>query len=186
MGLRFNPFTGSFDATISKAQADAIAGAQTAAQVTATATSIAAAAVTAGAELSRGEGIEVALDGNEAHALLAVTLTGLAASSKYVGSVSVNVSIWQEGAEANCGEADCCQTIYVVTDGAGVATCTVIGTPFFDTQLAAALSTTAFALAASAGGFTVSATRPAGVACAAVARWCMVRRTDGTSWRNIT
>jgi hypothetical protein len=186
MGMKFNPFTGSFDATISKAQADAIAGAQTAAQVTATATLIAAAAVTAGAELTRGAGVEVALDGNEAHVLLAQTITGLAASSKYVGTVSVSVDIWQEGTEANCGTADCCQTLYVTTDADAVATVTVIGTPFFDPQLAAALATSVFTLAASTGGFTISATRPAGVACAAQASWLMVRRADGTAWRNIT
>jgi len=132
-------------------------------------------------------GAEVALATNDATPLLVQTIAGLLPSRKYLATIGVRVSIWQEGTEANCGEADCRQVVYITTDASAVATVTLQGTPYFDAQLAAALATTAFTLVASTGGFTISATRPAGVACAAEAQWWLAAKADGSvGWKDIT
>jgi hypothetical protein len=96
--------------------------------------------------------------------VLAVTLTGLPASSALIGIVGVRLTINTTGTPANCGFVDIAVGVSIVTDGSSVATCTVLGTVSPDASKAAsAVSAITGTIAASTGGITVSATRQSGI-----------------------
>jgi hypothetical protein len=125
---------------------------------------------------------DVNLGTDASTAILAVTIAaGLAASSKFTATLGFRTVIWQGGTEANSGSMDTVVDIYITTDGASVATVVFQTVPFADTsRLLAALAGATMTAAASAGGFTISATRPAGVNCDCRAKWWVVQFEDIT------
>lgn len=123
----------------------------------------------------------VALNADASTAILAQTLTGWGASKAYTCRFGMRVTMWKDATKAHSGSLDCTIDAYVTTDGAGVATVAFGTTPYFDPSLlVAGLSGAAATVAASAGGFTVSATRVAGIASTAIAHWWCVTREDIT------
>lgn len=143
---------------------------------------VAAAAAAAVATLAlKGSGTSVALGSDGTTAVLAQTLTGLGASKKYQATLGVRVGIYTNADHAVGGDFDCKVGVYVVTDGSGVATVTLRTTAVFDSSLVSSGVSTAVALlAATAGGFTISVARPAGVACTAWATWWVAE------WKDVT
>ena len=114
-------------------------------------------------------------------AVLAVTLTGLAASKIYLAQLGVRVFQYLDSAHGTGGAIDLVIGISIATDGAGVATVTLSGTPSPDTSnLPAGLSGATATVAASAGGFTILATRKAGSASHARAKWFVNKFEDVT------
>jgi len=106
---------------------------------------------------------DVALGADGSLPVFVVVLAGLAANRKYSCTVGARVRIWQTGTQANSGSIDLVVDLYITTDGASVATCTVQTTPFPDrSRLPAAITSATATLAASAGGFTISASRRPG------------------------
>lgn len=128
-----------------------------------------------------GNTAAVALGLDASSPVLAQTLSGLGNSKVYVARFGIRVTIWKDATKAHCGNMDCTIDAHIATNGAGVATVTFATTPYFDASLLiAGLAGAAATVAASAGGFTVSATRVAGVACSAVAAWWCVTMRDIT------
>lgn len=129
-----------------------------------------------------GSSANVALSSDGAKVVLAQTVTGLGASKSYVATLGIRVSVWPTAALAKASEYDCVVTAVATTNGSSVATVAFLTTPAFDISLAHAdMRTVACTVAASAGGFTISAARPTGVACKAAARWWIAE-----TWREVT
>ena len=116
--------------------------------------------------------VDVALGTDASTAVLVVTLAGLAVSSKYLAKLGLTVWIYTDANHAIGGPVDVVIGLVVTTDGAGVATCTLSGTPIPDgSNLPTGVAGATTTVVASTGGFTISATRPAGAACHAGAQW---------------
>jgi hypothetical protein len=135
--------------------------------------------VSAGAIVSIFKGgqnaADVNLGTNASTPVLAVTLGGLAPNSKYNATLGFRTVMWQGGTESNSGSMDTVVDLYITTDGASVATVVFQTAPFADaSRLVAALAGATMTAAATAGGFTISATRPTGVNCDCRAKWWVV------------
>ena len=114
-------------------------------------------------------GSSTALSSDASTSLGAVTIAGLDASSTYIILYSIWVTLWKDATLADSGLLLCDAEAKVVTDASSVATVTFQSTPYFDPSLLpAGLAGAAATVAASTGGFTISATRVAGVASHAV------------------
>jgi hypothetical protein len=89
----------------------------------------------------------------------AVTIAGLAASKKYQATFGFRVGWYLDSNHASNWSGDIVIDASVVTDGSAVATVTFNTTPYFDAiRFATAGAGCTATVAASAGGFTVSAT----------------------------
>ena len=116
--------------------------------------------------------VDVALPTNASTSVLPVVLPGLGASKKYTATLGCRVVMYTDADHTVAGSIDLVIDVNIATDGSSVATSTLTGTPSPDTsRLPAGLAGATATVAASAGGFTISATRPTGVACHAKARW---------------
>jgi hypothetical protein len=108
----------------------------------------------------------VSLSTNSSTPVLAVVVSDLGISKTYSSIIGVRLAINTTGTPANCGYIDITAMGSVVTNGSSVATFT------FDTsnisvdsgKLKPAISSVVAGIAASTGGFTVSATRVTDVA----------------------
>lgn len=124
-----------------------------------------------------GVGSNTSLSTDASTSLGAVTISGLDASSTYIILYSIWVTIWKDATLADSGLMLCDVEAKVTTDGSSVATVVFQTTPYFDTSLLpAGLAGATATVAASTGGFTVSATRVAGVASTAVYEYGALRR----------
>jgi len=124
---------------------------------------------------------DVNLGADASTAVLPVVISALAASSKFNATLGFRSVIWQGGTEANSGSMDCVVDLYITTDGAAVATVVLQTLPFAETsRLPIALAGATMTVAPSAGGFTISATRPAGINCDCRAKWWVVQFEDIT------
>ena len=125
--------------------------------------------------------VNVDLTTNNPTAVLAVVLSGLAISSKFMGLLSCRIGMYTAADHAVNGMIDITVSVGVVTDGAGVATCTLQTVPVADVSLVPAAMVGATAtVGVTAGGFTVTATRPADTECYAFGEaWVPY-------WRNVT
>jgi hypothetical protein len=113
--------------------------------------------------------------------VLPVVISGLTANRKYNATLGFRTVLWQGGTEANSGSMDTVLDLYLTTDGAAVATVVLQTVPFADvSRLLPALAGATMTVAPSVGGFTISATRPAGVNCDARAKWWVVQFEDIT------
>ena len=116
--------------------------------------------------------VMTALNADPATPVLVQTLTGLAPSKKYNLTLGARAVIQNAVTPSSSGSLDLLVDLYVTTDVAAVATCSLQNTPITDTnRLPLALATTILSVAPSAGGFTLSVTRPAGVNCLARGLW---------------
>jgi hypothetical protein len=124
---------------------------------------------------------DAALGTDASTAVLAVVLSGLTASKIYLAQLGVRVFQYLDSAHGTGGAIDIVIGVSIATDGASVATVTLSGTPVPDTSnLPAGLSGATATVAASAGGFTISATRKAGSASHARAKWFVNKFEDVT------
>jgi hypothetical protein len=124
---------------------------------------------------------DVNLPNNASTPVLVQVLAGLGASKKYNATLGFRVVMWQGGTEANSGSMDCVVDLYITTDGGSVATVVFQTALTIEvSRLPAALAGATMTAAASAGGFTISATRPAGVNCDCRAKWWVVEFEDIT------
>ena len=115
------------------------------------------------------------LDADASHNTLVVTLNGLPINSKFSVTLDARTIIWRTATQSASGSIECIVNLYITTDGAGVATCVVQTVPAPDySLLVPAIATATMDITASAGGFTLSAVRPAGVACKARVKWWVV------------
>ena len=124
---------------------------------------------------------DVALGTDASATVLVVTLAGLAASGEYLAKLGLTVWIYTDANHAIGGPVDVVLGLAITTDGAGMAACTLSGTPIPDvSNLPTGVAGASATVAASTGGFTISATRPAGTACHAGVQWWV------NSFRNVT
>jgi hypothetical protein len=105
--------------------------------------------------------------------VLAVTLTGLTASHNYVAVLGARIFIYLDSAHTTCGAVDLVVTLAIAVNGSSVATCTLQpAVPVPDiSMLPAGLAGATATVAASAGGFTINATRYPGANCHARAKY---------------
>ena len=100
---------------------------------------------------------------NSSTPVLSVTVAGLDASSTYSAIVGARIAINTTGTPANCGYIDIIAMGSVVTDGYSVATFTFDSSNISvdSSKLKPAILAATGTIAASTGGFTISATRVA-------------------------
>lgn len=123
----------------------------------------------------------VTLSLNGSTSVLPIVFSGLDANRHYNCTFGYRCVIWPSATRANVGSMDCVVDLYIVTNGLGVATVTVQTTPTPDvSRLPAAISTATTTVSASAGGVTIYASRPTGVACLVRAKWWVVEFEDIT------
>lgn|SRR5512145_163937 len=104
--------------------------------------------------------------------ILSVALTGLATSTTYACTLGARATVWVAATPSLSGNLDCTVDMCVTTSAAGTVTCSFQQTPYFDASRAAtALASATATVAATTGGFKISATPPAGVACIARAKY---------------
>ena len=108
-------------------------------------------------------------------AVLAVTLSGLQASMAYHAILKTTVILWDSETFATCGSVDFNTDLAIVTSALGVATVTLVGTPF--TDITRTISASTSAVAASTGGFTISATLGGEFTAGALAIWSIPKLT---------
>jgi hypothetical protein len=114
----------------------------------------------------------VAFAGDGSTTILDVVIPDLAASSEYTATLSVRVIFKSAATNAIVGSVDFSVDLYVVTDGAGVATATFQTTPSPDpSRLPATMAQATCTAAAIAGGFRISASRHPGYNSLARAFW---------------
>ncbi len=126
-----------------------------------------------------------ALSSDPSAAVLAVNILSsgytLTASHKFCVSLGCRVTIYKDSDHTVAGYMDITVMVNMVTDGSSAVTSTFTITPVPDlSQLPSGLAGATCTVAASTGGFTISATRPTGVACHAFARWWVNRFEDVT------
>lgn len=125
--------------------------------------------------------VDVSLSLNTSTAVLPITFSGLDANSYYTCTFGYRCTIWPSATRSNVGSMDCVVDLYIATDGLGVATVTVQTTPSPNvSRLPVAMATATTTVSASAGGVTIYATRPSGVACLTRAKWWAVEFEDIT------
>lgn len=107
----------------------------------------------------------VSLSTNSSTPVLVVTVSGLGISKTYSSVIGARLAINTTGTPANCGYIDIVAMGSVVTDGSAVATFTfdAANVSIDYSKLKPAISSVSSAIAASTGGFTISATRVTGV-----------------------
>lgn len=107
----------------------------------------------------------VSLSTNSSTAVLSVTVSGLGISKTYSSVIGARIAINTTGTPANCGYIDIVAMGSVVTDGSAVATFTfdAANVSIDYSKLKPAISSVSSTIAASTGGFTISATRVTGV-----------------------
>jgi len=121
--------------------------------------------------------VDLALNSNGLKSALPVVLgtmkgTPLAPSSRYTVTIGARVTIWETATPANVGSIDIVVDAYITTNGANVATVALQTTPNPDlSRLPVALLGATASIAPSAGGFTLQAARPTGLACTCRAKW---------------
>jgi hypothetical protein len=100
---------------------------------------------------------------NSSTSVLSVTVAGLDASSTYSAIVGARIAINTTGTPANCGYIDIIAMGSVVTDGYSIATFTFDSSNISvdSSKLKPAILAATGTIAASTGGFTISATRVA-------------------------
>ena len=97
---------------------------------------------------------------------------GLGVSKTYSCTLGFRCIIWETATKANSGSMDSELDLYVTTDGSGNVTVALQTTPTVNkSRLGSVLNPASMTVAPSSNGFTISATRPAGVACTARAKW---------------
>lgn len=93
-------------------------------------------------------------------------------SSDYTVVLGARILFWQPAAKTNTGFLDMTVCLHVTTNASGVATVELKSAITSNTSyLPTILSTATGTITATAGGFTIYATRPTGVAFTARARW---------------
>jgi hypothetical protein len=170
MSIKFNPLTGQFDM---------VGGAPVPISPLAAPLDAAGYAIT---NFDNGHTTtDVALSSDASTAVL-VVVCGLAASHKYLCTLGVRVYVYTDADHAVGGAVDIVIGMSIVTDASAVATCTLSGTVIPDTSnLPTGVSGATATVAASTGGFTVSATRKAGTACHCRAKWWINKFEDVTA-----
>lgn len=185
----FNPFTGSFDITRPAPVAGTTAGTFAAgddARFSQSPAALTQALDGAGFPITNfangRTSADVALSTDASTAVLAQAIEGLGASRVVLATIGARVTVYTDANHAVGGGIDVVVDVSIATDVAGAATVTLTGTPIVDaSRLPAAMSGTTATLAASAGGFTISATRKAGTAMHARARWSVWAFEDVTA-----
>lgn len=121
------------------------------------------------ADFYLASGVDTTLSTDASTVTLICAIPGLLPSTNYTCTVGIRTTIWKSSDLTVCGEIDETVGLYILTDGSGVATSvTVLGTQYADvTRLPAGLFGATGKITATASGFQVEATRPAGVACKA-------------------
>lgn len=113
-----------------------------------------------------------ALAGDGSTGILDVPILGLNNSSEFTATLTVRVVFLSAATNAIVGSVDFSVDVYVVTDGAGVATVTFQTTPSPDpSRLPATMAQATCTAAAIAGGFRISASRHPGYNSLARAFW---------------
>lgn len=126
-----------------------------------------------------GSSTSVALTSDPSAAVLAVTLPNLLPSRYYTATLGSRVTMWRTATPLNSGSVDLTQDIAIQTDSSSVATVTLLSTAYVDTsRLPTELVSATMTVAASTGGFTISATRTPGVNCTAKAKWWLTGLED--------
>jgi hypothetical protein len=124
---------------------------------------------------------DVALASDPSAAVLVVVLPGLIALHKYLATLGVRVYVYTDADHSVGGAVDIVIGVSITTNASAVATCTLSGTVVPDTSnLPAAMEGATTTVAASAGGFTISATRKPATNCHARAKWWVNTFEDAT------
>lgn len=112
-------------------------------------------------------------------AILVQVLTGFGSSKFFNVTIGYRAVIWETADKSNSGSVDGLVDLYITTDAFGVATCVLQTTPSSDvTRLPTGLAGAGVTIAPSAGGFTISAQRKAGLACTAFGYWWIASKTE--------
>jgi len=126
-----------------------------------------------------GSSSAVLLTSDSSTAVLAVTLPNLLPSRYYTATLGSRIAMWRTATPLNSGSVDLTQDIAIQTDSSSVATVTLLGTAYVDTsRLPTELVSATMTVAASTGGFTISATRTPGVNCTTKAKWWLTGLED--------
>ncbi len=112
-------------------------------------------------------GSDVSLPAATLTAVLPWTLTGLDPSASYVMTLGTRTVLWKtSNPDGYSGSMDETVDLYVTTDGYSVATATILSGQVPDlSRLPATLLGATCSITTSAGGITLNATAPAGIAC---------------------
>lgn len=173
MNIIFNPFTGDFSVFDNSAALAKSGG------------TMSGALSMGGNALSNFDSghtnADVALGSDASTSVLAVTLTGLGNSKKYLARLGAQVWQYLDSDHSVGGAIDITIGLSISTDSSGVATVTLSGTVVPDVQyLPSGLAGATATVATSTGGFTLSATRKASSASHARAKFWIFNFEDVT------
>jgi hypothetical protein len=130
-----------------------------------------------------GSWTSLGADGSTSTLAVAIKTAGftLTASHKFVASLGCRVFMYLNSDHTKAGYMDITTMVNIVTDGSSVCTCIFLNTIIPDlSQLPSNLAGATCTVAASTGGFTISASRPAGVAASVWAHWFINNFQDTT------